>query len=66
MIINAVNACDADVLPQLLSNIVLVGGSTLLPGFAERLQFEINSVAAGVCPLFSILCLYSQHASVQD
>lgn len=48
MIINAVNACDADVLPQLLSNIVLVGGSTLLPGFPERLQHEMNVAAAGV------------------
>ena len=48
MIINAVNACDADLLPIMLQNIVVVGGTTLMPGFVDRLQTELGTVARGV------------------
>jgi len=54
-IIKAINACDADLMPQLLSNIVLVGGTTLLPGFPDRLQNELNTLASGVCFLLPLL-----------
>ncbi|GAA93379.1 uncharacterized protein L969DRAFT_19049 [Mixia osmundae IAM 14324] len=48
MIINAVNACDADVMPQLLLNIVVVGGTTSMPGFTDRLQREMESLSGSL------------------
>ena len=40
----AIQECDVDVRSDLLGNIVLSGGSTLLPGFGERLCKEIDSL----------------------
>lgn len=37
----AIQSCDADVQPALMSNIVVVGGTSLLPGFVERLNSEV-------------------------
>ena len=34
--------CDKDIRPSLLSNIVLSGGTTSLPGFSERIYKEIH------------------------
>lgn len=48
MVINSANACDADLLPSLLSNIVVVGGTSLMVGFVERLHNELTAVAPGV------------------
>lgn len=49
MILDAVNAVDVDVKPLLLNNIVLTGGTTLLPTFADRLNNELLNAIPGVC-----------------
>lgn len=44
-IFDVVKHCPIDVRKTLLQNIVLSGGSTLFPGFAERLQKEVLDIA---------------------
>lgn len=53
MVISAVQACDADILPSLMSNIVIVGGTTLFPGFTERLNVELTQESPGVSVFFA-------------
>ena len=38
-----IQKCDIDIQDQLYSNIVLSGGSTLFPGFAERTQKDLTA-----------------------
>ena len=47
LLYNAVQAAPIDCRKGLLSNIVLSGGSTLLPNFAQRLENEVTSLANG-------------------
>ena len=42
---NSIMKCDEDIRKEMFSNIVLSGGSTLFPGFAERLKNEITALA---------------------
>ncbi|CAG0907958.1 unnamed protein product [Cyprideis torosa] len=44
-IYNSIMKCDVDIRENLYANIVLSGGSTMFPGFADRLQKEITSLA---------------------
>jgi len=37
--------CDVDIRKELYGNIVLSGGSTMFPGFAERMQKEMTNLA---------------------
>nr|XP_031302839.1 actin, alpha skeletal muscle-like [Camelus dromedarius] len=37
--------CDIDIHNNLCSNIVLSGGTTMYPGFTNRMQKEINALA---------------------
>ncbi|KAI8870639.1 Actin/actin-like protein, partial [Ramicandelaber brevisporus] len=48
MVVESVSKCDADVRPQFCSNILLTGGSTLIPGFTERLQAEVTTALPGL------------------
>ena len=48
MIHQSICACDIDVRPNLLNNIILTGATTLLPGFADRVNYELSSMAPGV------------------
>jgi actin-related protein len=41
-------ACEPDLKSQLLQNVVLTGGGSLLVGFAERLNNELNKQWPGV------------------
>ena len=41
---NSIMKCDEDLRNDLLANIVLSGGSTMFPGFAERIQKEIAAL----------------------
>jgi actin-related protein len=41
----AIMKCDVDIRQQLFANIVLSGGSTLFPGFAERMAKELTALA---------------------
>ena len=45
MLYNSIRKCDVDVRKDLYANIVLSGGSTMLPGFAHRMQKEMTSLA---------------------
>ncbi|GAA5983588.1 hypothetical protein JCM5350_004876 [Sporobolomyces pararoseus] len=47
LIRNSLQQIDPDLQATLLGNIVVTGGTTLLPGFVERLQNEIGVVAPG-------------------
>jgi len=44
-LIYSVRRCDVDLRANLYSNIVLSGGSTLFPGFGERLLSEVKKLA---------------------
>ena len=41
---NSIMKCDVDMHGDLYKNIVLSGGSTMFPGFAERLEREVSSI----------------------
>ncbi|CAO3653263.1 unnamed protein product [Cunninghamella echinulata] len=42
---NSIVTCDTDIRDELYSNIILSGGTTMIPGFAERMQKEISALA---------------------
>ena len=44
---DSVERCEMNIRNNLLSTIVLSGGTTMLPGFAERLQDEISQMLLG-------------------
>ncbi len=44
-IANSILKCNVDIRKDLYANITLSGGNTLFPGFAERLQKEITTLA---------------------
>jgi actin len=41
-IFNSIMMCDESIRPSLFGNIILAGGSSMLPGLAERLQKELE------------------------
>ena len=41
---NPIQACDMDVRNQLYANVVLSGGSTMLPGFSSRLEKDLTDL----------------------
>lgn len=45
MVWDTISRCELDTRRTLLSNIVLSGGSTMFPGFSERLTKELRAVA---------------------
>ncbi|KAM6980822.1 uncharacterized protein FYW47_000585 [Aplochiton taeniatus] len=45
MVMNCIQKCDVSQKDTLLENILICGGSTMLPGFAERLQNELFHMA---------------------
>lgn len=48
LVLGAAERCDADLQSTLLSNVVITGGTTLLPGFVERLDWEVRAAAPGI------------------
>ena len=42
---NSIEKCDPDLKINLYNNIVLAGGSSLLPNFPERFDYEIKTLA---------------------
>jgi len=44
-IVNSINRVDLDMRRSLYSSIVLSGGSTMFPGFGDRLLYEVKSLA---------------------
>ncbi|KAJ1722564.1 NuA4 histone acetyltransferase subunit [Coemansia erecta] len=47
LVINSATASDVDLRPQLLSNMVLAGGSTLFPGFVDRMTVMLQNGIPG-------------------
>lgn len=45
IVYNNIHACDIDIRKDLYNNIVLSGGTTMLPGLPERLQREVSILA---------------------
>jgi actin-related protein len=45
-VFRAIQSCDVDIRKELVGSIVLAGGSTMLPGFRERLLAEIGVLVA--------------------
>ncbi|XP_051896726.1 actin-like [Pristis pectinata] len=45
--VKSLERCQAEHQPELLSNIVLSGGSSMFPGFAERVQRELGRLTPG-------------------
>lgn len=50
LVMNALRANDVDLHPTLLQNIVVVGGTTLLPGFLDRLNYDLTRLAGNARP----------------
>ena len=44
MVVKSIMKCDIDWRWNLYSNVVIVGGTTLFTGFAERLRKEITDI----------------------
>eukprot|EP01098_Paradermamoeba_levis_P005125 TRINITY_DN2177_c0_g3_i1.p1 TRINITY_DN2177_c0_g3~~TRINITY_DN2177_c0_g3_i1.p1 ORF type:complete len:411 (-),score=106.42 TRINITY_DN2177_c0_g3_i1:97-1221(-) len=44
---NSIMKCDVDMRKDLYANILLSGGTTMLPGFADRIQRELTCLAPG-------------------
>ena len=55
MIMESVNKCDIDLRKELLSNIIVTGGNSLIPGFVDVLQKKLYDIAPQVKILFIIL-----------
>ena len=47
MAFNSINNSDPDVRKDLYSNIVLSGGTTMMPGFSDRLGVELEKLMEG-------------------
>ncbi|KAI8099272.1 actin family [Halteromyces radiatus] len=47
MVYQSISNCDIDLRPLLFNNIVVTGGNSLLPGFNERLNYELPMMAPG-------------------
>ena len=46
MTIEAVQSCDMDIRKEVLQNIVLTGGNTLLNGFSQAFEHKLLEIAA--------------------
>jgi actin-related protein len=44
-VVACLRECDADLVPQLLSNVVFSGGTTLIPGLGSRIRDEACALA---------------------
>ena len=47
MAIDSINSCDIDVRKDLLNNVLLVGGNTLIPGLDDLFNRKFTEVALG-------------------
>ncbi|EPY51950.1 SWI/SNF and RSC complex subunit Arp42 [Schizosaccharomyces cryophilus OY26] len=47
LVYQSIVACESELRSQLFNNIVLTGGTSLIPGLAERLQNELQRLAPG-------------------
>jgi Actin len=61
IVFGAVAQCDVDMRRDLLSNVVLSGGSTCFRGFPERLEKELRALTPGGVPVKVIAPSQRQH-----
>lgn len=45
IVVRAIRRCDVDIRREMFGNVVLSGGTTVIPGLAERLAKEVSSLA---------------------
>ncbi|KAJ6407301.1 hypothetical protein OIU84_010744 [Salix udensis] len=45
IVARAIRRCDVDIRREMFGNVVLSGGTTVIPGLAERLAKEVSSLA---------------------
>ena len=45
LVYSAIQSCDIHIRSMMLSNVVLAGGSTMIPGLAERLSKELDAIS---------------------
>jgi actin len=62
-IIDSIMKCDIDVRKELYGNIGLSGGSTMFPGFSERLHREIEGLAPSTMTVKIAASPYREHAT---
>jgi len=48
LILEGINKTDIDIRKELLNNIIICGGNSLLPGFVEMLQSKLIDIAPPV------------------
>jgi actin-related protein len=60
---NSIMKCDVDIRKDLYANIVLSGGTTMYPGFADRMQKEITALAPSTMKI-NIIALPERKNSV--
>jgi actin-like protein 6A len=48
MVLDSINKCDMDLRKEMLANIIVTGGNSLLNGFVERLQKKLYDIAPQV------------------
>jgi actin-like protein 6A len=47
LLLQCVGSCDVDIRPALWNNVILTGGTTLFPSFADRMYNELTGVNPG-------------------
>ena len=55
MVLDSINRSDIDIRKELLSNIIVCGGNTLLPGVVEKLQQKVSETAPQVIYILNSL-----------
>eukprot|EP00903_Cladosiphon_okamuranus_P008389 g8065.t1 len=45
MVMQSVSMCDKDINPDLLGSVVVAGGTTMMPGFVERLKNDLDEAS---------------------
>lgn len=58
----AILACDPEIRRDMYANLVLAGGTTMLPGFQERMQRELAELAPSVVGLRVVAPAERQHS----
>ncbi|VDL93246.1 unnamed protein product [Schistocephalus solidus] len=49
IVASSISLCDIDIRPNLYNNVVVVGGTSLIMGFTDRLQRDLNIKTPPVC-----------------
>lgn len=63
LLVDAIQKCDADIIPQLYENIVLSGGTSMTRNLPSRLQREVQLLLSSSSSLPSSACVPSHAAN---